>query len=62
MAKTIEVVLALGKDAMGTAVEIEFAVDLKKDKNGRASFYILQIKPLISSSMECHIDMDDQDP
>ncbi len=62
LAKTIEVVLALGKDAMGTAVEIEFAVDLKKDKNGRASFYILQIKPLISSSMECHIDMDDEDP
>jgi hypothetical protein len=61
-AKTIEVVLALGKDAMGTAVEIEFAVDLKKDRKGRASFYILQIKPLISSSMECHINMEEEDP
>ena len=59
-AKTIEVVLALGKDAMGTAVEIEFAVDLKKDQKGRASFYILQIKPLISNSMECHIDMKEE--
>lgn len=58
LAKTLEVVLELGKDAMGTAVEIEYAVDLTKDENGKASFYILQIKPLIGSSMECEIDMD----
>jgi len=57
-AKTIEMVLALGKEAMGTAVEIEYAVDLKKDQQGRASFYILQIKPMISSDMQCNIDMD----
>ncbi|PJB57446.1 MAG: pyruvate, phosphate dikinase, partial [Bacteroidetes bacterium CG_4_9_14_3_um_filter_41_19] len=46
LAKTIELVLGLGKDAMGNAVEIEFAVDLEKDDHNRASFYILQIKPL----------------
>lgn len=57
LAKTLEVVLELGKDAMGTAVEIEYAVDLTKDKDGKATFYILQIKPLIGSSMECDIDM-----
>ncbi len=57
-AKTIELVLALGKDAMGTAVEIEYAVDLEKDKQGKASFYILQIKPMISSDMQCDIDME----
>ncbi|MCF6342038.1 MAG: pyruvate, phosphate dikinase [Bacteroidales bacterium] len=58
LAKTLEVVLELGKDAMGTAIEIEYAVDLRKDKNGRASFYILQIKPLISNSRECNIDLE----
>ena len=57
LAKTLEVVLELGKDAMGTAVEIEYALDLKKDKNGKATFYILQIKPLIGSLMECDIDI-----
>jgi len=31
---------------LGTPVEIEFAVDLNKDKAGNASFYLLQIKPL----------------
>ena len=56
LAKTIELVLELGKDAMGTAVEIEYAVDLTKDKNGKASFYILQIKPLIQSGIDCDID------
>ena len=57
LAKTIDLVLKLGKDAMGSPIEIEYAVDLNKDKDGKASFYILQIKPLISSSNNCKIDM-----
>ena len=57
LAKTIDLVLKLGKDAMGTAIEIEYAVDLTKDKDGKASFYILQIKPLIQSGIECNIDL-----
>lgn len=57
LAKTIELVLELGKDAMGTAIEIEYAVDLAKDDEGKVSFYILQIKPLIQSGIECNIDL-----
>ena len=57
LANTLEVVLEFGKDAMGTAIEIEYAVDLNKDENGRASFYILQIKPLISNGRECNINL-----
>ncbi len=57
LAKTLEIVLKLGHDAMGTAVEIEYAVDLNRDKNGRVSFYILQIKPLIQSGFDCNIDI-----
>ncbi|MFO7878489.1 MAG: PEP/pyruvate-binding domain-containing protein [Bacteroidota bacterium] len=56
--KTIEKVVAIVKEALGTTVEIEFAVDLKKDKDNKASFYILQIKPLIGSSYDYEIDMD----
>jgi len=59
LAKTIEVVLELGKNAMGTAVEIEYAVDLNKDETGCASFYILQIKPLISSRMDCEVNFEE---
>jgi hypothetical protein len=56
LAQTLDLVLDLGRDAMGTEVEIEYAVDLNKDEHGRASFYILQIKPLIGSSAECVVD------
>lgn len=62
LAKTIRLLLSLGKEAMGTAVEMEYAVDLNRDKNGMASFYILQIKPLISQSFECDLNMAEIPP
>lgn len=58
LAKTIEVVLDVVKEALGSPVEIEFAVDLNKDADNKASFYLLQIKPLIGSATDFHIDMD----
>ncbi len=62
LAKTLSVLLELGKEAMGTAVEMEYAVDLNKDKEGKATFYILQIKPLISQNVDFEADMDKVDP
>lgn len=58
LAQTISLLLELGKEAMGTAVEIEYAVDLNRDEDGKVSFYILQIKPLISQSLENDLDVD----
>ncbi len=58
LARTIEVVLDVVKEAMGSPVEIEFAVDLKRDKDYRASFYLLQIKPLIGNATDYNIDVD----
>jgi hypothetical protein len=57
LAKTIEVVLDIVKEAIGSPVEIEFAVDLTKDENNKASFYLLQIKPLIGSAQDYNVDM-----
>lgn len=56
LAKTIEVILELVRDAFGSPVEIEFAVDLNKDKFNKASFYLLQIKPLIGNSADYSIN------
>ncbi len=56
--KTIEVILDIVSEAMGTPVEIEFAVDLTKDENGMASFYLLQIKPLIKHISDIQINID----
>ncbi len=58
LAQAIEVVLDVVKEAMGSPVEIEFAVDLNKDKQNRASFYLLQIKPLIGSATDYNVNMD----
>ncbi|HLO91053.1 MAG TPA: PEP/pyruvate-binding domain-containing protein [Lentimicrobium sp.] len=57
LAKTIEVVLDVVKEALGSPVEIEFAVDLNKDQDNKATFYILQIKPLIGNANDYQIEM-----
>jgi len=58
MAKTLEVILDIVSEAMGSPIEIEFAIDLNKDKDGRASFYLLQIKPLIKNIIDNDIKLD----
>ena len=56
LAKTITTLLGIFKEALGAPVEIEFAVDLNKDEEERASFHVLQIKPLITDVVDCDID------
>ncbi|MEI6123858.1 MAG: PEP/pyruvate-binding domain-containing protein [Bacteroidota bacterium] len=57
LAETIQVVLDIVKEALGTPAEIEFAVDLNKDEKNRASFYLLQIKPLLGNTQDYEINM-----
>ncbi|MDX9772537.1 MAG: PEP/pyruvate-binding domain-containing protein [Bacteroidales bacterium] len=56
LAKTLKTVLEVVREAFGAPVEIEYAVDLDKDENGRATFYLLQIKPLVGSGAGYSID------
>ncbi len=58
LAKTIGVILDIISESMGTPIEIEFAIDLNKDREGQASFYLLQIKPLIKNIIETEINID----
>ncbi|MDE5420695.1 pyruvate, phosphate dikinase [Ancylomarina sp. DW003] len=57
LAQTLSILLNIFKQAMGAPVEIEFAVDLSKGKNGLPTFNLLQIKPLIRQEMSVEIDM-----
>ena len=59
LVNAIEAVLDIGKEALGTPVEIEFAIDLNKDAQGKASFYLLQIKPLIGNAQDYNIEVAD---
>lgn len=61
LASTIKLILDVVEEAFGTPVEIEFAVDLKKDESGNASFYLLQIKPLVGSGAGYNIDAESID-
>jgi hypothetical protein len=58
LASTLRVVLDVVTEAFGTPVEIEFAVDLNKDVEGKTSFYLLQIKPLVGSGAGYTINPD----
>ena len=58
LAETIKLVLDIVKEALGSPVEIEYAVDLSKDKEGKASFYLLQIKPLVGGKNDFQVNLD----
>lgn len=46
LANIVKDLLQLGKEAMGTPIEIEFAVNLNKRKPKKPEFSILQIRPI----------------
>lgn len=56
LSKTIEIVLNLMQESMGCPVEIEFAVNLPENGE-KASFYLLQIKPLIYNKSDYQVDL-----
>ena len=49
LAEILTLILNTVQEAMGTPVEIEFAVNLNDNEDGVPSFYLLQIKPLTGS-------------
>jgi len=57
LSKTIEVMLKTIKEALGSPVEIEFAVDLTPTINNLPSFYLLQVKPLVSNLQDSNLDV-----
>lgn len=61
LAETISILLNTIKEAFGSPVEIEYAVDLDKTRNGLPTFYLLQIKPLIGNQILQNIVIDQLD-
>ena len=58
LADTLQILLRLFKEAMGSPVELEYAVDLEPAENGLPTFYLLQIKPLIRIEEQVDVDLD----
>ena len=61
LAETISILLSTLNEAFGSPVEIEYAVDLDRSKNGLPTFYLLQIKPLIGDQIKQNIELDKLD-
>lgn len=58
VANTLQILLTLFKEAMGSPVEIEFAIDLEPGLNNLPTFYLLQLKPLIRREEQVEIEVD----
>ncbi len=58
LAPALCLVLDVVKSAMGTPVEIEFAVDLGDGQGEAPAFHVLQIKPLLGNLEEYHLEED----
>lgn len=50
--------LRLGKQAFGANVEIEFAVNIPKDKKKPKEFYFLQIRPMVAGKEVVQLEME----
>ena len=57
----ITLIMDVGKEALGSPVELEYAVDLDRADNGKPSFFILQIKPMMGTGGEYTFDMSNLD-
>lgn len=62
LADTLTLLLKLFREAMGSPVEIEYAVDLEKSENQLPTFYLLQIKPLIRRDEQLAVNIGNVDP
>lgn len=62
LARALTLIMDVGKEALGSPVELEYAVDLDKAENGKPSFYILQIKPMMGTGGEYTFDTGGIDP
>ena len=49
LADTLDQILHVGQDEMGRPIEIEFAVNIDPQNPGFATFYLLQIRPIVDN-------------
>ncbi len=58
LADALQLLLKLFKEAMGSPVEIEYAIDIEPAENGLPTLYLLQIKPLIRIEEKVEVDIN----
>lgn len=59
LAETLDRILAIGQEEMARAVEIEFAVNVDPHDYRKATFYLLQIRPIVDNKELVDEDLSD---
>lgn len=49
LAETLDRILKIGQEEMARPIEIEFAVNIDPGQSGKATFYLLQIRPIVDN-------------
>ncbi len=58
LADILNEILEIGSKSFGSHIEIEFAVDLSKNRNKVPEFYMLQIRPMVAGGESADIQFD----
>ncbi len=57
----LNILLSLGREKLGCAVEIEFALDLPPTPDQKCSFYVLQIRPMSAREETLRVAISEKD-
>lgn len=60
LTQIIRDLMSMGKKAFGSDVEIEFAVNIPKDKSRPKEFHFLQIRPIVVGKEAHQVNLEDQ--
>ncbi len=61
LAEILKQILAAGREAFGSHIEMEFAINLDSQKDRRPEFYLLQIRPMVVGREKAEISMEEFD-
>ncbi|MGE5343256.1 MAG: PEP/pyruvate-binding domain-containing protein [Candidatus Omnitrophota bacterium] len=59
LAEILTELLEIGKKSFGSHIEMEFAVNLFKEKERKPEFYLLQIRPMVTGQENVEVAVDD---
>lgn len=61
LAETLDRILHVGQEEMGRPIEIEFAVTINPDDSTQATFYLLQVRPIVENKEVMNEDLTQTD-
>ena len=61
LAEILDTLMDACKKAIGTEVELEFAVDFPKERDFKGDFYLLQVRPMVKGKELAEVEISDRE-